>query len=484
MASRPMSPSRAVRVPLRCLGRAMEAAQPRATIGRAAGVVTLLLLPAALPVHLPTGTRIIAPAFPGAIGHARYVTGGRGGDVCHVTNLADRGPGSLRACTSLAGRRTIVFRTSGTITLESPIAIVAGNLTIAGQTAPPPGIQLRMAPHSQGQPMYVKGPTAANVIVRHLKFRPGTPGMDRALVDCFTVENTQDVYLDHISCAFAYDEGLNGHNDVRRVTIGESIIGPNVDPHSKGTLWCSDPVRWCGQITEARNLFFTNKDRNPNVDGKGGNKYPYDAVNNLFYNPRSEFAEIWCSRSNNIATNGTHANFVGNIFRTGPATLPSRTAFNLYPDNIDKPCTPFAWQAHNEFDGDLVATRQPSFFTTAPIGRLSVPAMTIAAAKAHIRARVGAFWWSRDILDKRIVEDTFARRGPSKIITQPDQYVGIPTFPTLPSPPDRDRDGISDAWERRHRFNPAVADNNGDFDRDGFTNLEEYLADRASGDQR
>ena len=458
--------------------------RPGAATWRAAAVVAILSLPAAGPVAPAAGGRIAVPAFPGAIGYGRHVTGGRGGRVCHVANLADAGPGSLRACTSATGRRTIVFMTSGTITLESPLAILDGNLTIAGQTAPPPGIQLRMAPYSQGQPMYVKGPKAANVIVRHLKFRPGTPGLNRALVDCFTVENTQDVYLDHISCAFAYDEGLNGHKDVRRVTIGESIIGPNADPHSKGTLWCSDPVRWCGQITEARNLFFTNKDRNPNVDGKGGHKYPYDAVNNYFYNPRSEFAEIWCSNSNNIANNGTHANFVGNIFRPGPATLPGRTAFNFYPDNIDKPCTPYAWQAHNEFDATLVATRQPSFLTTAPIGRLSAPAMTTSAAKAHIRSRVGAFWWSRDILDEQVVADTFAGRGPPRIITQPDQYVGIPTFAVRRSPPDRDRDGMSDAWERRHRFDPAVADNNGDADRDGFTNLEEYLADRARGDQR
>jgi hypothetical protein len=40
---------------------------------------------------------------------------------------------------------------------------------------------------------------------------------------------------------------------------------------------------------------------------------------------------------------------------------------------------------------------------------------------------------------------------------------------------------MPDAWERSHGLDPKVADGNGDRNRDGFTNIEEWLADAAEG---
>src|SRR6185503_8993036 len=107
-------------------------------------------------------------AFPGAEGYGRFAQGGRGGRVIIVTNLADRGPGSLRAAVEAEGPRTVVFDVSGLITLESKLVVRKTNshLTLAGQTAPGKGICIRK---------YNFGMMGAHdVIIRYIRVRPGS----------------------------------------------------------------------------------------------------------------------------------------------------------------------------------------------------------------------------------------------------------------------------------------------------------------------
>ena len=86
------------------------------------------------------------PAFPGAEGHGRYVTGGRGGEVRHVTSLEDDGKtttvGTLRWAVNGSTKKIVVFDVAGVIPLIKDLSIGA-NTTIAGQTAPAPGITIR-----------------------------------------------------------------------------------------------------------------------------------------------------------------------------------------------------------------------------------------------------------------------------------------------------------------------------------------------------
>ena len=102
------------------------------------------------------------PAFPGAEGHGRYVTGGRGGEVRHVTNLNSSGPGSFRNAVNGSSKKIVVFDVGGVIPLESDVNI-GPNTTILGQTAPAPGITLR----------YYTLKPQGNVIIRFIRSRRG-----------------------------------------------------------------------------------------------------------------------------------------------------------------------------------------------------------------------------------------------------------------------------------------------------------------------
>jgi hypothetical protein len=57
-----------------------------------------------------------------------------------------------------------------------------------------------------------------------------------------------------------------------------------------------------------------------------------------------------------------------------------------------------------------------------------------------------------------------------------DEVGGWPELKSKPAPKDADRDGMGDTWETANNLDPKdPADRNGDADKDGYTNLEEYL---------
>lgn len=175
----------------------------------------------------------LVPAFPGAEGHGRYVTGGRGGEVRHVTNLNDNGPGSLREAVKGDKAKTVVFDVGGVIALEEELKIGA-NTTIAGQTAPSPGITLRY---------YTVRPAGDNIIIRFIRVRRGQERDVNDSADAIWARDYTGMILDHCSFSWSIDEVASFYDmnnfTMQWCTIAESLnnAGHGKGAHGYGGIW-------------------------------------------------------------------------------------------------------------------------------------------------------------------------------------------------------------------------------------------------------
>ena len=178
-----------------------------------------------------------AKAFPGAQGYGTQTRGGAGGYVCHVTSLGAQGPGTLKeALEEKSGRRIIVFDVGGTIDLTSVgrALRISGeddsNLTIAGQTAPGEGIQLK------GYGLSVSG--VHDVIIRNISIRIGNvrKAGDTYQSDPLSAQGVNKrVVFDHLSLCWAVDMGFRAYG--QEVTMSNCMISKGLywnTPHEKG----------------------------------------------------------------------------------------------------------------------------------------------------------------------------------------------------------------------------------------------------------
>ena len=194
-------------------------------------LTSLLLILSSLSVT-PAGAQT-APAFPGAEGHGRYVTGGREGVVRHVTNLNDSGTGSFRSAVQGTTKKIVVFDVAGVIALKSDVKIGA-NTTIMGQTAPAPGITLRYYTLLYG---------GNNIVVRFIRARRGQEKNVNDGADATWTRNLTGIILDHCSFSWSIDEVAsfydNNNFTMQWCTIGESLnnAGHGKGAHGYGGIW-------------------------------------------------------------------------------------------------------------------------------------------------------------------------------------------------------------------------------------------------------
>ncbi|MBL9203197.1 MAG: hypothetical protein JNL39_22005 [Opitutaceae bacterium] len=434
------------------------------------------------------------PAFPGAEGFGRLARGGRGGDVYHVVNLNDAGPGSLReGIRSASGPRTIVFEVAGMIALRSPLLIDKSYLTIAGQTAPGEGITIRDYSTQMRK--------VTDVIVRYVRFRlgdqnkpPGAKGAD----DTLTTDDVERLILDHCSLSWAID----GTHDLRRggaFTLQWCIISEalNRSLHSKGAHAMGASYRdLSGNLTLHHNLIATCRDRHPSLgSATRPPRHVVDFRNNVIYNWSSPGTANFCDH---------FINCINNVWRPGPATDPAKLPIAM------KGSLPELARGHmsgNVFEGRDDLTRDNyaaldfqrwlrPFGNYAYAGKLAdwrseQPAdLGAALPETHspevalelVLARAGASL-RRDAVDARVVADVRSGRG--RVIDSQEEVGGFPAVAAHAAPRDSDRDGMPDAWEIAEGLDPRdPADRNGRRQAGGYTNLERYLASLVAGAPR
>lgn len=403
---------------------------------------------------------VASPAFPGALGHGAASKGGRGGRIIHVTSLADSGPGTYRACVEASGPRICIFRVSGLIRFTNRPPIIRNPfLTIAGHTAPGGGIILAHAGGMNGiTPLVIKNTN--DVVVRHIRVRLDRTGFNKVSNDAFTIENSRNVILDHVSGSWAADELINGHGDNDNVTISWSIFAEGIPKHDKCALLSSDPTG-PQRLSFIGNLCAHNGDRNPDINVPPGSCV--EVVNNVLYNAQSQFAEIWESEG------GSPVSLVGNVMRSGKNT--TQIAVGIDRETIGSTGNARIYLADNRFEGNFqyLAGNLDPVLVASPPCPLTVRPVTSGDAYNRVLAAAGAF--PRDPVDERIVSEVKARTGQIRMEPGKIEVGGAAGSPY----PDHDSDGMDDQWEVSNGADPRRADSWQDADGDGLANLDEFL---------
>jgi pectate lyase len=391
--------------------------------------VTAIALAVASVLALGAGaSRAALPVIPGATGYGTTTVAGRGGTVYKVTNLNASGAGSLKACASDAsGPRVCVFEVSGTIHITDDMMIRWGNLTIAGQTAPSPGIMIR------GGAIRIQ---ASDVLIQHIRVRVGDdqvgPAFDNR--DALKLEGqdtkwVKNVVIDHCSFSWSTDEvasiwgqhdNITFSNDIFSEGLNESFHSNDATPgsgsmaHGFGVLLGSSPSG--GHVTMQGNLMAHTVERNPLTRALN-----LVFLNNMVYDRGTMDFD---AQSENYRT--TNSTVVGNVFLRGPSysrpTKPIELRTNsvdtmyagsrvymsdTYAPEVGTSLSSLVWFTGGDILSGLLST------TSAPVWNsgMTVLKTTNAGVYNSILQNAGARPADRDSVDKRIVNDVKTRGG-------------------------------------------------------------------------
>lgn len=463
------------------------------------------------------GANAQTPAFPGAEGFGRYTTGGREGAVYYVNTLedtntgnADTREGSLRWCINQTGKRTILFKVSGTIFLTDGLNIRSGDVTIAGQSAPGDGICIADYPVIIG---------ASNVIIRYIRFRMGDKHIANADgADGLGGRKCQNVIIDHCSISWSTDECASFYENAK-FTLQWCLISESLNwsahskgPHGYGGIWGGYGASF------HHNLMAHHQSRMPRFGvGTTATSDTMDVRNNVYFNYNGEGC---------YGGDAMHVNVVNNYYKPGPAFTKGYgksgrilstgmiqeedspvygvwgTFFidgNYVYGNAEATNNNWEYGVYNQFHSSVTkyvtAESKAYMRLSEPLNADVVTTHTAQNGYAKVLLYAGASL-SRDEVDKRIVEEatnnkaTFKGLSPNNTSPLPgildsqsdlkpagagDDWSAWPELKQGEVPIDTDRDGIPDEWEKANGLNAYNAADARKYNPEGYTYLEVYL---------
>ena len=351
-------------------------------------------------------------AFPSAEGFGQFASGGHGGEIIHVTTLADSGAGSFRDVVSKPNR-VVVFDVGGIIHLKSNVS-VSSDISIFGQTAPGDGVMI------YGRSTSFSG--QQNVIVRYLRFREGIAG-DKGKCSVGLTGGANMIF-DHCSIEWGRWDCLGLTRGSHDITFQNCIIGEGVDPQRFGSL--TDSVT---NITYTHNLWINNQSRNPKAKGK------IQYVNNVVYN--------WgvCGLVGGHSAGDHFQDVVGNYFVAGPNSGKHAVGECTKTDHFYLKGNFVDLDKDGKLNGrELVPADcgsgdgAPTIVETPSNGSLDgLKIENVTAALSNVLANAGCSL-HRDAVDARLIDDvgSFGIRG--KIIHSEAEVGGVGELKEIHAP--------------------------------------------------
>ncbi|MEH6770797.1 Ig-like domain-containing protein [Maribacter arcticus] len=422
-------------------------------------------------------------AFPGAEGFGKFTTGGRGGKVIHVTNLNDSGSGSFREAIETTGPRTIVFDVGGEIKLDNMIKLGVGNstadpkanalrenVTIAGETAPFPGITITTSGDYSSGYGALLDIQASNVILRYVTFRVDDNNV--SAMDALQVVNPwvndgiyslENIIIDHVSMSNGSDENFSIQG-LDNATVQNSMMTNSDNAYNFLFGYKNYNFSFIGNYmshTSQRNVLV----------GYGTDGSTSEYINNITYGYEEGMNIVW----------GNNTDVIGNIYKSFVNNKPRNTAIAWKANainNLAAAITDGSFYFSDNFqlnphDYDIYnSDALTNISASRVITNSKIPSWEKTQTSIENRvfgSKAPGNSLHQDSMDAEAILDYFKNTGSFNSLSVP-----IKTGSSHPDEYDTDNDGMADSWEKNY-FGDLSKTANGDHDEDGYSNIEVFF---------